>query len=211
MAQTTTTTTEASTSASTTADASPAPPAPEADPLQGLSPTDLRIKLDQARKQLRAHLDKKRKLDRDLAVLEQSIYAFEGSYLSDALFQPPPHNNPNNPQSNTTGTQFGNIIRGYDSYLKAPSASAQDRKRLRPGDPPSDKERMFSASSATFHRVSLPVPCCRCMESLLTRVYTQSIELRAAETAASVSVEPESDDDYSGSSNNRRKQRSTRH
>lgn len=216
MAQTTTTTTttEASTSTSTTADASPAPapPAPpEADPLQGLSPTDLRIKLDQARKQLRAHLDKKRKLDRDLAVLEQSIYAFEGSYLSDALFQPPPNNN-NNPNNNP-GTQFGNIIRGYDSYLKAPSASAQDRKRLRPGDPPSDKERMFSASSATFHRVSpaRSLPCCRYMESLLTRVYAQSIELRAAETAASVSVEPESDDDYSGSSNNRRKQRSTRH
>ncbi|GAA5964269.1 hypothetical protein JCM8115_006046 [Rhodotorula mucilaginosa] len=196
MAQTTTTTTtEASTSASTTADASPAPapaaPAPSAeDPLEGLSPTDLRIKLDHARKQLRAHLDKKRKLDRDLALLEQSIYAFEGSYLSDALFQPPASNNPQTPASSGTGAQFGNIIRGYDSYLKAPSASAQDRKRLRPGDPPSDKERMFSASSATFHR---------------------SIELRAAETAASASVEPESDDDYSASSTNRRKQRSTRH
>lgn len=173
MAQTTTTTTtEASTSASTTADASPAPapaaPAPSAeDPLEGLSPTDLRIKLDHARKQLRAHLDKKRKLDRDLALLEQSIYAFEGSYLSDALFQPPASNNPQTPASSGTGAQFGNIIRGYDSYLKAPSASAQDRKRLRPGDPPSDKERMFSASSATFHRVSLPVS--RSFLTLLTQ------------------------------------------
>ena len=66
-----------------------------------------------------------------------------------------------------SASQFGNIIRGYDSYLKAPSASAQDRKRFRPGDPPSDKERMFSASSATFHRVSLPVS--RSFLTLLTQ------------------------------------------
>ncbi|GAA5992187.1 hypothetical protein JCM10908_001810 [Rhodotorula pacifica] len=188
------TSTDASNSASTTAAASPQPAPPpnptqqqHSHPLDGLSPTDLRIKLDQARKELRTSLDKKRKLDRDLATLEQSIYAFEGSYLSDALF--PPSATANQATSNATSSQFGNIIRGYDSYLKAPSASAQDRKRFRPGDPPSDKERMFSASSATFHR---------------------SVELRAAETAASVSVEPESDDDY-GSSTTRRKQRGNRH
>ncbi|GAA5869345.1 hypothetical protein JCM3774_004211 [Rhodotorula dairenensis] len=201
----------ASTSASTTAAASPAPPsaanAPAsvaaANALDGLSATDLRIRLDRARKQLRSDLDKKRKLDRDLAQLEQQIYAFEGSYLSDSLFpNPATSGNPagagggganaaNAAAAAAATSQFGNIIRGYDSYLKAPSASAQDRKRFRPGDPPSDKERMFSASSATFHR---------------------SVELRAAETAASVSVEPESEDDYGSATNNsRRKQRTGRH
>lgn len=176
---------DSSTSASTTAAPSPQPqpPAPEGasaadssaaapaaaaapSPLDGLSPTDLRIKLDAARKDLRGHLEKKRRLDRDLAQLEQQIYAFEGSYLSDSLFPPGTAAAAANPGSSQAaaaaaaaaaanqGAQFGNIIRGYDSYLKAPSASAQDRKRVRPGDPPSEKERMFSASSATFHRVS---------------------------------------------------------
>ncbi|TNY23911.1 hypothetical protein DMC30DRAFT_332512, partial [Rhodotorula diobovata] len=144
-------------------------------PLDGLSPTDLRIKLEHARKNLRNQLDKKRKIDRDLATLEQSIYAFEGSYLSDALFPASSAANASGSSSSASGAQFGNIIRGYDSYLKAPSSSAGDRRKVgRPGDGPNDKERMFSASSATYHR---------------------SIELRAAEAAAS--VEPESDDDAS--------------
>lgn len=50
-----TTTTTASASAGTTP-----------GPLDGLSPTDLRIKLEHARKNLRNQLDKKRKIDRDL-------------------------------------------------------------------------------------------------------------------------------------------------
>ncbi|GJN93112.1 hypothetical protein Rhopal_006157-T1 [Rhodotorula paludigena] len=154
-----------------------APPPPQQQhPLDGLSPTDLRNKLDAARKDLRGHLERKRRIDRDLATLEQSIYAFEGSYLSDALFPA---------SSNTTSSatsQFGNIIRGYDSYLKAPSASGGDRKRGgRVGEGALDKERMFSASSATYQR---------------------SVELRQAEAAAS--VEPESDDD---SSRNRKRNR----
>lgn len=152
----------------------PPPPPQQQHPLDGLSPTDLRNKLDAARKDLRGHLERKRRIDRDLvrdprlalpvssdqaaglsmlcertqATLEQSIYAFEGSYLSDALFPA---------SSNTTSSatsQFGNIIRGYDSYLKAPSASGGDRKRGgRVGEGALDKERMFSASSATYQRV----------------------------------------------------------
>ncbi|BGP51065.1 Chromatin modification-related protein meaf6 [Rhodotorula kratochvilovae] len=162
-------------STSTAAPPAPAPAPPPTGttphPLDGLSPTDLRIKLEHARKSLRAHLDKKRKIDRDLAVLEQSIYNFEGSYLSDGLFPASATAN----SSSASAAQFGNIIRGYDSYLKAPAGGGGDRRKVgRPGEGPNDKERMFSASSATYQR---------------------SIDLRTAEAAAS--VEPESDDDAS--------------
>ncbi|BGP02888.1 hypothetical protein RTG_02996 [Rhodotorula toruloides ATCC 204091] len=146
-------------------------PPKQPHPLDGLSPTDLRIKLEQSRKDLRGMLEKKRKIDRDLATLEASIYAFEGSYLSDSLFP----SSSTSQSSSAAAAQFGNIIRGYDSYLKAPSSSSGDRKRGgRPGDNAAEKERMFSASSATYQR---------------------SIELRSAEHTASASVEPESDED----------------
>ncbi|GAA6064428.1 hypothetical protein JCM10212_005307 [Sporobolomyces blumeae] len=147
--------TSTSTSTSTSA---PAPPAPS--PLDHLSPTDLRNKLDQGRKELRLCLEKKRRLDRELSVLETSIYAFEGSYLSDSLFPPSAASN----AASTAAAQFGNIIRGYDSYLKAPSASSGDRnKRARGAEGVNDRERMFSASSST---------------------YPKAVELRQAELAA---------------------------
>ncbi|GAA5962892.1 hypothetical protein JCM3765_005907 [Sporobolomyces pararoseus] len=143
------------------------PPAPAGEstpkppsPLDGLSPADLRKKLEENRNLLRTQLEKKRKLDRDLAVLETSIYAFEGSYLSDSLFPPSATSN----AASTAAAQFGNIIRGYDSYLKAPSAGSGDRnKRGRGPEGVNERERMFSASSAT---------------------YTKSVELRQAELAA---------------------------
>ncbi|GAA6016100.1 hypothetical protein JCM11491_000668 [Sporobolomyces phaffii] len=139
----------------------PAPAAkPVPSPLDGLSPADLRKKLEENRTLLRTQLEKKRKLDRDLAVLETSIYAFEGSYLSDSLFPPSATSN----AASTAAAQFGNIIRGYDSYLKAPSAGSGDRnKRGRGPEGVNERERMFSASSAT---------------------YTKSVELRQAELAA---------------------------
>ncbi|GAA5900092.1 Eaf6p [Sporobolomyces salmoneus] len=141
----------------------PAPvagPKPQPSPLDALSPAELRKKLEDNRNLLRTHLEKKRKLDRDLAVLETSIYAFEGSYLSDSLLPPSATSN----AASTAAAQFGNIIRGYDSYLKAPSASGGDRnKRGRGPEGVNERERMFSASSAT---------------------YTKSVELRQAELAA---------------------------
>ncbi|BGP19440.1 hypothetical protein JCM10213_000679 [Rhodosporidiobolus nylandii] len=145
-------------------------------PLDGLSPTDLRNKLEQSRKDLRGYLDRKRKIDRDLATLEASIYAFEGSYLSDNLI--PASGGAN--AASAAAAQFGNIIRGYDSYLKAPAGGGGDRKRGRIGEGPNDKERMFSSSSGTYQR---------------------SIELRAAEISTSVVSESEEDT----SSNGRRK------
>lgn len=78
--------------------------------------------------------------------IEASIYAFEGSYLSDALLPP----------NSSSSAQFGNIIKGYDAYLKAPtagSAGAMERKRGRPGEEVRDSDRMFSRSSLTYPRV----------------------------------------------------------
>ncbi|GAA5840422.1 hypothetical protein JCM3766R1_000284 [Sporobolomyces carnicolor] len=172
----------------------PAPPAkPQPSPLDGLSPAELRKKLEDGRALLRTQIEKKRKLDRDLAVLETSIYAFEGSYLSDSLLPPSTTSN----AASTAAAQFGNIIRGYDSYLKAPSSASSDRnKRVRGPEGVNERERMFSASSAT---------------------YTKSVELRQAELAAaglvigtghpvpSQTAGIDSSEEDSISSNNRRK------
>ncbi|GAA5886292.1 hypothetical protein JCM6882_001593 [Rhodosporidiobolus microsporus] len=148
-------------------------------PLDGLSPTDLRNKLEQSRKDLRGYLERKRRIDRDLATLEASIYAFEGSYLSDNLLPTSASAN----AASAAAAQFGNIIRGYDSYSKAPAGGGGDRKRGgvgRAGEGLQEKERLFSASSSTYQR---------------------SIDLRSAEVAASVVSESEEDT----ASGNRRK------
>ena len=78
--------------------------------------------------------------------MESSIYAFEGSYLSDTLLPI------NASAANNASSQFGNIIRGYDSYLKAP-ATGSDRKRGRHVEEARESERIFSKSSSTYLQV----------------------------------------------------------
>jgi hypothetical protein len=89
------------------------------------------------------------------ATLEASIYAFETSYLSNA------------PDAGSSLPQFGNIVKGYDAYVKAPNTGGHlmnDRKRGRVsgasgGGQPADvreEERLFSRSSGTYERVSDP-------------------------------------------------------
>ncbi|ORY88260.1 histone acetyltransferase subunit NuA4-domain-containing protein [Leucosporidium creatinivorum] len=148
----------------------PAAPKPP-HPLDGLSQAELRKKLEASKKELRGYLERKKKVDQDLTGLEASIYAFEGSYLSDALL-------PASSTSSTGAAQFGNIIKGYDSYLKAPAAGS-DRKRGRGNDEPRAGDRMFSMSSAT---------------------YQKAVEMRTAEQGAESASEEEST-----SSANRRK------
>lgn len=97
--------------------------------------------------------------------METSIYAFEGSYLSDSLFPPSATSN----AASTAAAQFGNIIRGYDSYLKAPSAGSGDRnKRGRGPEGVNERERMFSASSATYTKVRFFTILLHCSSRLLT-------------------------------------------
>ncbi|KAK4701990.1 chromatin modification-related protein EAF6, partial [Phenoliferia sp. Uapishka_3] len=124
----------------------PAPtPAIPAPPPDGLSQADLRKKLDGSRKELRGYLEKKKRIDRELANLEASIHAFEGSYLSDALL-------PASAAASASSSQFGNIIKGYESYLKPGPSTGADRKRGRVGEEARDADRMFSRSSATFQK-----------------------------------------------------------
>ncbi|KAK4052739.1 Chromatin modification- protein meaf6 [Microbotryomycetes sp. JL201] len=118
-------------------------PVKPASPLDQLSPAEARKKLDESRKELRTFLERKKKVDQELATLEASIYAFEGSYLADQLFPAQASNGP---------AQFGNIIKGYDSYVKATSSNA-DRKRGRGMDEPRTSDRMFSMSSSTYQKV----------------------------------------------------------
>ncbi|KAI8363119.1 histone acetyltransferase subunit NuA4-domain-containing protein [Mortierella sp. GBAus27b] len=76
-----------------------------------------------AKTELSELISRKKIVDRNLASLENSIYAFEGSYLED--------------------TQHGgNIIRGFDGYINSKS----DKSRVKY----SESDRLFSMSSTTF-------------------------------------------------------------
>ncbi|KAF9383756.1 Chromatin modification- protein meaf6 [Podila verticillata] len=77
----------------------------------------------EARIELNDLISRKKIVDRNLAGLENSIYAFEGSYLED--------------------TQHGgNIIRGFDGYINTKA----DKSRVKY----SESDRLFSMSSTTF-------------------------------------------------------------
>ncbi|KAK3805664.1 MAG: histone acetyltransferase subunit NuA4-domain-containing protein [Linnemannia elongata] len=76
-----------------------------------------------AKNELNELMTRKKLVDRNLAGLENSIYAFEGSYLED--------------------TQHGgNIIRGFDGYINTKA----DKSRVKY----SESDRLFSMSSTTF-------------------------------------------------------------
>ncbi|KAI0031063.1 NuA4-domain-containing protein [Vararia minispora EC-137] len=78
-----------------------------------------------AKKDLIAAIARKRILDKQLAQLEVNIYNLEGSYLSD-----------------TSSHSGGNIIHGFDGYLK----NQVIKKRYEP----SEADRLFSGSSTTY-------------------------------------------------------------
>ncbi|KAF8578082.1 NuA4-domain-containing protein [Ramaria rubella] len=71
-------------------------------------------------------LARKRVVDRQLISCEVQIYNFEASYLAD-----------------TAGNGGGNIIQGFDGYLKNPGVNKR-RSEV------SDADRMFSNSSSTY-------------------------------------------------------------
>ncbi|KAL1963371.1 hypothetical protein VTN77DRAFT_8387 [Rasamsonia byssochlamydoides] len=99
---------------------------------------------EKLRRDLRDTLQKKRMMDKSMAQLEEQIYRFEQSYLEE--------------------TSAGNIIKGFDNYIKGASggstvgaggltitgsggAGAARRKAQ-----VSDQDRVFSRSSASFMR-----------------------------------------------------------
>lgn len=89
---------------------------------------------EKVRGELRESLQKKRIVDRNLSSLEESIYKLETAYLEE------------------TGA-IGNIIKGFENYVKASSASATaaggpTAARRKGGI--NDADRPFSRSSASF-------------------------------------------------------------
>jgi len=91
------------------------------------APVDPKAAYENARKDLVAALQKKRAVDKSLAMLEQNLYAFESSYLSE------------------TSMSGGNIITGFDSYLK-PTGANKKRHEI------TDNDRIFSNSSFSVQR-----------------------------------------------------------
>ena len=69
-----------------------------------------------------------RKITNNKAMLEQNLYAFESSYLTE------------------TSMSGGNIITGFDAYLK-PTGASKKRHEI------TDNDRIFSNSSFSVNRV----------------------------------------------------------
>ncbi|KAH9841436.1 NuA4-domain-containing protein [Rhodofomes roseus] len=91
------------------------------------SPED-KLRYDAAKKELLQALSKRRNVDRSLAQLEVQIYNLEASYLTD-----------------TAAHSGGNIIHGFEGYLKNPTGGRK-KYEIHDGD------RMFSTSSTTFKK-----------------------------------------------------------
>lgn len=119
------------------------PPKTDVDP-------ELVARLEAAKKDLALNLAKKKKLDKELAALEATLYAHETAYLTD-------------PSANL----FGNIVKGYEAYVKAPPSTSMGgdhhstrRKRtytnivgpIGPTEMVGDAERIFSKSSGSYAR-----------------------------------------------------------
>ncbi|EPT05095.1 hypothetical protein FOMPIDRAFT_1045167 [Fomitopsis schrenkii] len=91
------------------------------------SPED-KLRYDAAKKELMQALAKRRDVDKQLAHLEVQIYNLEASYLTD-----------------TAAHSGGNILHGFEGYLKNPTGG---RKKFEIGD----ADRMFSSSSTTYKK-----------------------------------------------------------
>ncbi|KZT73920.1 NuA4-domain-containing protein [Daedalea quercina L-15889] len=91
------------------------------------SPED-KLRYDAAKKELMQALSKRRNVDRQLSQLEVQIYNLEASYLTE-----------------TAAHSGGNILHGFEGYLKNPAGG---RKKHELGD----SDRMFSNSSTTYKK-----------------------------------------------------------
>ena len=93
------------------------------------------------RANLRQTLEKKRKLDEQLAAIEDQIFKAEGNYLDETAAS-------------------GNIVRGFDGWVKGVQVGgrggADDRRRGRVRD----EDRVFSRSSVGWTKVSSSAHIC---------------------------------------------------
>ncbi|MCJ1418800.1 hypothetical protein MMC32_005151 [Xylographa parallela] len=97
---------------------------------------------EKLKRDLRETLQKKRLLDKSMAALEEQIYRFEASYLEE--------------------TSAGNIIKGFDNYIKGSSTTGITASATGGGTSSRrkgtvmDHDRVFSRSSVSFTRESSP-------------------------------------------------------
>lgn len=133
------------------------PPTTSATTASTTAPADQpgRPYYESLRTTLRGTLEKKRKLDEQLAALEESIFKAEGNYLEETA-------------------NSGNIVRGFDGWVKGVAvgggaaggrnAAADGDGRRRGGGAGAgagrvrEEDRVFSRSSVSWMRVS--THCC---------------------------------------------------
>jgi len=96
--------------------------------MSGDAPPEDKAKYDVARKELMQALTKRRFVDKQLSQLEVQIYNLEGSYLIE-----------------TAAHSGGNIIHGFEGYLKNPTGGRRKYEV-------SDADRVFSNSSLTYKK-----------------------------------------------------------
>ncbi|CED84641.1 Uncharacterized conserved protein [Phaffia rhodozyma] len=89
---------------------------------------DPRVVAEKAKNDLILALQRKRQIEKQLINTEGKIYAFEGSYLEEC------------------GQNTGNIFKGFNDYLKPPTAGGAHKKKYEV----TDADRLFSGSSVSF-------------------------------------------------------------
>lgn len=109
-------------------------PPPPGEPAVHGSLDEANERYDAIKAQLKEGLARKRQTDQDLTDLESQIYLYEGSYL------------------NSTALSGGNVIRGFDSYMKAAALGTGTTRAPTASSSISNDDRMFSTSSATHQR-----------------------------------------------------------
>ncbi|KAI9839679.1 MAG: hypothetical protein M1838_004322 [Thelocarpon superellum] len=117
---------------------------------------------EKLRRDLRETLQKKRLLDKNLASLEDQISKFENSYLEE--------------------TGAGNIIKGFDNYIKGSSAGGGAGGAGRKKAVVTDADRVFSKSSASFSRDS-PAPTPSSSQTTPSHAPTPSSAFAARDSA----------------------------
>ncbi|KAG6812570.1 hypothetical protein H0H92_002222 [Tricholoma furcatifolium] len=104
---------------------------------------DERARYDALKNELKKLLPKKRQADKQLATIEVQIYNLEATYLTE-----------------TAAHSGGNIIQGFDGYLKNPTTTRRKYEV-------NDADRLFSRSSMTYQKVRI------CNHKNLARIYTR--------------------------------------
>ena len=103
---------------------------PKSEGTPAAAPPPTTAYYDQIRRELREMISRKKSIDRSLSSIEDQIYKFEGSYLIETR-------------------ENGNIVKGFDGYLKGQYARGTGRRN----DLNMDADRIFTQSSGTYMKL----------------------------------------------------------